>query len=103
MDTLTSADKWFAPLSHQERRELSQMFHDADKLLAAADALVPPDAGPMFGTWCIADTDLAMMLQRLLASADPVPDRLAAYARAQWARPSVAAWRALPRPAATSS
>lgn len=72
----------------------------ADKLVAAAEALVPADAGAMFGDWCIADTDLAMMLQRLLASGDPLPDRLAAYARAQWARPAVAAWRALPRPAA---
>jgi len=46
----------------------------------------------------IADTDLALMLNRLAMHEDVMPDRLREYARQQWARPSVKAWLALDRP-----
>jgi glutathione S-transferase len=36
--------------------------------------------------------DLALMLQRLAANGDPCPARLATYARAIFARPSVREW-----------
>jgi glutathione S-transferase len=42
----------------------------------------------------IADVDLAMMLQRMLANGDPMPEPLAAYATAIWERPSVRKWLA---------
>lgn len=64
----------------------------AARLFAAAEALLPTGATNLFGDWCIADTDLALMLNRLVLNGDAVPGRLAAYARAQWQRPSVRRW-----------
>jgi glutathione S-transferase len=72
----------FSPLSPAAARS-------AAKLLTAAEQLVPADAGPLFGGWCIADTDLAMMLQRLVKTGHQVPERIRSYADAQWRRPSV--------------
>ena len=64
----------------------------AEKLFVAADALLASGAENLFGDWCIADTDLALMLNRLVMNGDAVPERLAAYARQQWQRPSVQLW-----------
>jgi glutathione S-transferase len=61
----------------------------AAKLLGASERLVPKDAGPLFGPWCIADSDLAMMLQRLVMTGYLVPTRIRAYAEAQWKRPAI--------------
>lgn len=69
-----------------------------DKLYAAADTWLPHDADGLCGDWCIADVDLALMLNRLLLHGDPMPRRLAEYARRQWARPSVQLWMNHPRP-----
>lgn len=71
----------------------------AEKLFAAASALLPTNAPNLFGEWCIADTDLALMLNRLVLNGDPVPERLAVYARHQWQRPSVQLWVNHERPA----
>jgi glutathione S-transferase len=38
------------------------------------------------------------MLNRLVLNGDPVPERLALYARQQWQRPSVQLWLELKRP-----
>ena len=81
----------FAPLSEAGRRA-------AAKLLAAAERLVPAGGGPLFGAWCIADTDLAMMLQRLVKTGHDVPPRVRAYAEEQWRRPAVAEFCAHERP-----
>jgi glutathione S-transferase len=81
----------FAPLSDSARRA-------ADKLFTAADQLVPAGGGPLFGAWCIADTDLAMMLQRLVKCGDDVPQRLRSYAEAQWQRPAVKEFCSQKRP-----
>lgn len=65
----------------------------ADKLIRAAGKLLN---GPnLFGDWSIADTDLAMMLQRLVHSGDEVPARLKEYANAQWQREPIQQWLAL--------
>lgn len=64
----------------------------ADKLLRVAAGLVGEGAGHLFGAWCIADTELALTLNRLVANGDPVPENLRRYVQAQWARPSVQAW-----------
>ena len=64
----------------------------ADRLYKIADRLIPEGKTTLFDAWCIADTDLAMMLQRLNVNGDPMPPRLKAYAEAQWKRPSVAKW-----------
>jgi glutathione S-transferase len=71
----------------------------AEKLFSAADSLLPVNAANLFGQWCIADIDLALMLNRLVLNGDPVPERLAAYARHQWQRPSVQLWVNQKRPA----
>jgi glutathione S-transferase len=68
----------------------------AEKLLRVASQLI---TGPnLFGAWSIADTDLALMLNRLILSGEPVPSRLKEYAAGQWERASVRQWRALARP-----
>jgi glutathione S-transferase len=72
----------FKPLSDDARRA-------ADKLFAGAEQLVPAGGGNLFGAWCIADTELAMMLQRLVKCGDDVPARLRDFAEKQWERPAV--------------
>ena len=67
----------------------------AEKLIAAAGALLPVGQTTLFGAWSIADTDLALMLNRLIMNGDDVPARLAEYAHMQWQRPSVQRWLAL--------
>ncbi|WP_047197348.1 glutathione transferase [Caldimonas brevitalea] len=70
----------------------------AHKLFAAAEGLLPVGAEHLFGTWSIADVDLALMLNRLVLNGDAVPERLAHYARHQWQRPSVQQWVQQRRP-----
>jgi glutathione S-transferase len=67
----------------------------ADKLIHAAEILLDGNGDNLFGAWCVADTDLALMLQRLVKSGDPVPARLRDYAAAQWQRDSVQQWLGL--------
>lgn len=67
------------------------------RLVDIASRLVPEGATSLFGSWTIADSDLAFMLQRLILNGHEVPARLRAFADAQWARPSVRKWIALPR------
>jgi glutathione S-transferase len=64
----------------------------AERLFAVVDVLLPKGAVNLFGEWCIADTDLALMLNRLVINGDAVPDKLTAYAQQQWQRPSVQLW-----------
>lgn len=73
----------------------------AGKLIAAAEQLLPADGGELFGAWCLADTDLALMLKRLQYD-EVLPPRLAAYAERQWRRPAVQDWLALGRRAASA-
>lgn len=70
----------------------------AEKLFSAAAALLPIDAENLCGPWCIADVDLALMLNRLVMHGDPVPERLALYASRQWQRPTVQKWVHQKRP-----
>ena len=62
----------------------------AGKLVRAASKLV--DGPTLFTRWCVADTDLAVMLQRLIKSGDEVPQKLKDYAEAQWQRAAVQEW-----------
>lgn len=64
----------------------------ADRLVRVAASLLGGGAGQLFGDWCIADTELALTLNRLVANGDAVPENLRRYVQAQWARPSVQAW-----------
>lgn len=69
---------------------------DAKKLIAAAEKLLSHGQDDLFREWCIADTDLALMLNRLVIHGDAVPENVRHYAQKQWQRPSVQAWLALP-------
>jgi glutathione S-transferase len=82
----------FGPLSAAGERA-------AAKVLGSAERLIPAAGGPLFGAWSVADTDLAMMLQRLVRTGHGMPARIRAYAEAQWERPSVKEFREHKRPA----
>ena len=69
-----------------------------EKLVGFAGRIVPADGGPLFGAWSIADTDLAMMLQRLVKTKQPLPANLKAFAEREWQRPSVQAFVNVRRP-----
>src|SRR5450755_1301201 len=81
----------YAPLSPVALRAV-------EKLVSFAERVVPADGGALFGDWCIADTDLAMMLQRLVKTHQPLPARLRAFAEREWQRPSVQAYVSASRP-----
>ena len=70
----------------------------ADKLIYTAEKLIAANQENLFDAWCIADVDLALMLNRLVLNGDAVPDCLAAYAARQWQRASVQLWLNLKRP-----
>lgn len=70
----------------------------AQKLFSACEALLTEQSPNLFGDWCIADADLALMLNRLVLNGDAVPEKLADYAARQWQRPSIQRWLALNRP-----
>jgi len=69
----------------------------ADALCFAAQKLLPVGSANLFGDWCIVDTELALMLNRLAMAGDSLPERLAHYARDQWQRPTVQAWVSMER------
>ena len=77
-----------APLSVQGQ-------HAAEKLFATASALLAHGKPNLFGEWCLADTDLALMINRLVLNGDNVPEQLADYATFQWQRASVQRYVAL--------
>lgn len=67
----------------------------AARLFSAAGGWLAHGGDNLFADWCIADVDLALMLNRLVMAGDEVPARQADYATRQWARPSVQRWVAL--------
>jgi glutathione S-transferase len=92
----------FVVFSGAKRPPLSpQAIEAAQKLFAAALQLLEGRTEYLFGEWSIADVDLAMMLQRLVAHGDSVPRRLVDYANHQWHRPSVQHWINHSRPRLT--
>lgn len=81
----------FTPLSPDARMS-------SRKLCAAASELLGHGGDNLFGSWSIADVDLALMLNRLILNGDEVPDHLVRYAQVQWQRPSVQLWVRRERP-----
>lgn len=73
----------------------TQAQQSAEKLFAAVEQLLPVQQQNLFGEWSIADSDVALMLNRLMINGDNVPARLRDYVEHQWQRPSVQAWVAL--------
>jgi glutathione S-transferase len=78
-----------APLSAAGQAARGKLIRVAEQLLEGRETL--------FGSWCLADTELAMMLQRLVQNHDPVPAPLAAFAERQWQRPSARGFIEKPR------
>jgi glutathione S-transferase len=78
------------PLSRQGQRA-------ADKLVRVASALIPEGRSTLFDDFSIADADLTMMLQRLLASGHDLPAKVHDFAQTHWQRPSIHAWVTHPR------
>ena len=79
------------PLSAQGRKA-------ADKLIEAATALLDHDRLTIFGSFTIADADLALMLQRLHKSGEPLSKRIVEYVEGIWSRPSIQAFVERDRP-----
>lgn len=67
----------------------------ASKLFETVAKLLEHGNPNLFGEWCIADADLALMLNRLVLNGDAVPQALADYASFQWQRASVQRFVAL--------
>lgn len=78
------------PLSEKAQASVQKLFR-------VSETLLEKHGTSFFGQWCIADTDLALMLNRLIANGDDVPAKLATYVQHQWQRPSVQAWVELSR------
>jgi len=64
-----------------------------------ANALIPEEGQNLFGDWCLADTDLAIMINRILPQEGdkeeikfkkvPIPEKVRLYANHQLSRSSV--------------
>lgn len=80
------------PLSAEATSASQKLFAGASELLSHGGPYLCGDE------WCIADVDLAVMLNRLVINGDEVPQHLAEYALRQWQRPTVQQWVKLQRP-----
>ena len=78
------------PLSEAASRSFS-------KLISGLDNVLKDGTYDLFGNWCIADTEAALMLNRLILNGDNVPPKFVEYADYQWQRPSVQQWVSLSR------
>ena len=78
--------------AHSEKRLSDKAREAADKLFTVADALIHNGNRTLADGWCVADLDLALMLNRLVFNEDAVPKKLKDYATHQWERPSVQRW-----------
>jgi glutathione S-transferase len=70
----------------------------ARKLCRVAEQVIPAGGDALFGAWCLADSELAFMLHRLILAGEAVPTRVREYAQAQWQRASVRAFVEHARP-----
>lgn len=78
----------FPPLSDSGQQS-------ANKLISGLERMLADGRKYLFSEWCITDTDLALMLNRLALNGDALPECLRKYASYQWQRPSVQQWRIL--------
>ena len=82
------------PFTSEGAAEAARLVRIAERFLPEGASSVAPAAPgtPPDAAFCIADADLALMLQRLVANGDPCPPRLGEYARAVFRRPAVREW-----------
>ena len=64
----------------------------AEKLFEVALRLLGKGHLNLFDQWCIADVDLSLMINRLLANGDSVPEQLVHYVQHQWQQPAIKEW-----------
>lgn len=81
---------------HAELTEAGKIA--AQKLIQVASLLLGHGKMNIFASWSIADTDLALMLNRLIFNGDLVPEGLQKYAEFQWQHPAIREWMELKRP-----
>ena len=79
------AGEKYAPLSEAGQAAARKLFDGVGQLLQAGQQ-------NLFGEWSIADTDLAVMINRLALHGDAVPEHIEDYAHFQWQRASVQLW-----------
>lgn len=79
-----------SPLSDNAQAAAAKLVHVAGSFVQGPQNI--------FGAWSIADTDLAIMLSRLVRNGDEVPAKLREYVDFQWQRPSVQQWLARHQP-----
>ena len=84
------ADLFFFPGEAKPLSEAAQAA--ANKLVRVSQALIRDGQSSLFGEWCIADTDLGVMLNRLVYNKDPVPATLRKFVERQIERDSLKAW-----------
>ena len=70
----------------------------AQKLIQVASLLLDDGKMNIFDSWSIADTDLALMLNRLIFNGDSVQEGFKKYAEFQWQHPAIREWMELKRP-----
>jgi len=79
---------FYPPPQRTPLSEAGQRF--ADRLITVITRLGADPSGALFGgRFGVVDVDLAFALMRLVTGDVPVPDPIAAYARAVWSRPLV--------------
>jgi len=71
----------------------------AATLLRVAERVIRREDTGLFGPWCLADSELAFMLHRLILNEHEVPTRLRVWATREWQRKSVQEFVRHPRPA----
>ena len=69
-----------------------QAKKDSEKLIRFASLLLSHNNVSLFDSWCIADTDLALMLNRLIFNGYEVPKIIIEYAKHQWQNPAIQEW-----------
>lgn len=84
------ADLFFFPGEVKPLSEAAQAA--ASKLIRVSQALISDGQSNLFGEWSIADTDLGVMLNRLVFNKDPIPSALKKFVERQLERDSLKAW-----------
>jgi glutathione S-transferase len=75
-----------------------QAKKDSEKLIRFASFLLSNNRISLFDYWCIADTDLVLMLNRLIFNGYEVPEVLIQYAKNQWENSAIQEWVQIERP-----
>jgi glutathione S-transferase len=73
------------PLSASAAESVQKLYKVAEALLRSANINI-------FDSWSIADVDFSLMLNRLVANGDDVPEYLVKYVRHHWQHSAIQEW-----------